>query len=486
MKRLIATTLVLLLFAVAAAQAPALPNEQRFDEPVVIRSAEGLYSMLDALARSVGLTPMLHNVPETTIDYNISEAQPFRVLWASILDLHGLGYILRGDNLVIIAPLSEVERLRQMDAAAIRTEAETIEDSFSEFYVINTNPDSVAEIIRTSLSGVVVEVLPGVSTLRVTGTASQHAIVQDLLGRFDEAQTPVVLELRTYRLNNALAADLAQVLSGARAALGVPGDDEEGGGAGELFSITPHVSTNSLLIAAPSNVQEQIALILPDLDIRQEQVNVQVRIQEIQTRAANRLGINLAAGLGQLSASILEGGLSFIFDPQAAVSAFNIGAVLDTLETQGLSRRVDDSSLTVLNNSPTSIQAGGTILISIPGASENIERTIPYGVQIDVTPRVANDRRITLQISARVEDVLSTLDNPQLLELSTRSVTSTITLDPGQTVLLSGLLQNQYIESVNQVPVLGSLPIIGALFRQTVTEASDTELLIIVTADVID
>src|SRR5690606_1532125 len=111
-------------------------------------------------------------------------------------------------------------------------------------------------------------------------------------------------------------------------------------------------------------------------------------IQEIQTRAANRLGINLGGSLGQLSANILNGGLSFIFDPHAAVSAFNLGAVLDTLESQGLSRRVDDSSLTVLNNARTSIQAGGTILISIPGASENIERTIPYGVQIDVVPRV--------------------------------------------------------------------------------------------------
>ena len=140
----------------------------------------------------------------------------------------------------------------------------------------------------------------------------------------------------------------------------------------------------------------------------------------------------------------------------------------------------------MLNNSPTSIQAGGTILISIPGQAENIERTIPYGVQIDVTPRVAADGRITLTIEAKVEDVLSSVEDPQLLQLATRAVSSTITLVPGQTVLLSGLMQNQYTETVNQVPLLGSLPIIGGLFRSTLAELSETELLIIVTADVLD
>ena len=59
-------------------------------------------------------------------------------------------------------------------------------------------------------------------------------------------------------------------------------------------------------------------------------------------------------------------------------------------------------------------------------------------------------------------------------------------LRPGQTVLLSGLMQNQYTETVNKVPVLGALPLIGSLFRSTLAELSETELLIIVTADVLD
>lgn len=484
MKRLFISILVLLLGTVVLAQSSALPEEDRFDATVSIQAAEGLYSTIDALARSVGLTPVLHNVPDTLVEYNITDGQPFRLIWRTILELNQLGFLLRGDDLVIVAPLSEIDRLRDLDVAAINA-AGTPEsgDAVQEFYTVSSDLEDLATILTSSIPGITVQLLPKVQTLLVSGTAEQHVQVRALLDRFDIAVEQVVVEIRTHRLANAAAEDLATTLSSIRSALGVP---EEGEQASDLFTVTADARTNSIIVAAPREVQEQIASMLPELDVRQEQVNVQVRIQEIQTRAANRLGINLGGSLGQLSANILNGGLSFIFDPHAAVSAFNLGAVLDTLESQGLSRRVDDSSLTVLNNARTSIQAGGTILISIPGASENIERTIPYGVQIDVVPRVASDGRITLVIEAKVEDVLSSIDNPQLLELSTRAVNSTITLDPGQTVLLSGLMQNQFIEEVNRVPVLGNLPVIGALFRSTVTEVSDTELLIIVTADVLD
>ncbi len=484
MKRLFISILVLLLGTVVLAQSSALPEEDRFDATVSIQAAEGLYSTIDALARSVGLTPVLHNVPDTLVEYNITDGQPFRLIWRTILELNQLGFLLRGDDLVIVAPLSEIDRLRDLDVAAINA-AGTPEsgDAVQEFYTVSSDLEDLATILTSSIPGITVQLLPNVQTLLVSGTAEQHVQVRALLDRFDIAVEQVVVEIRTHRLANAAAEDLATTLSSIRSALGVP---EEGEQASDLFTVTADARTNSIIVAAPREVQEQIASMLPELDVRQEQVNVQVRIQEIQTRAANRLGINLGGSLGQLSANILNGGLSFIFDPHAAVSAFNLGAVLDTLESQGLSRRVDDSSLTVLNNARTSIQAGGTILISIPGASENIERTIPYGVQIDVVPRVASDGRITLVIEAKVEDVLSSIDNPQLLELSTRAVNSTITLDPGQTVLLSGLMQNQFIEEVNRVPVLGNLPVIGALFRSTVTEVSDTELLIIVTADVLD
>ena len=498
MKRL-ALSLLVLLGSMAFAQPSVLPDEERFDTPISLQFDDSLATVVEALARSVGLVPVLSDVPLDIVYYNIDEPTSFRTVWNTVMALNDLAFLMRDEDIVVVGPADSIQRLVDMDVAAIRASGQEDPGTgiVQEFYSIQSDATGMAELIRSAVPGLSVEVLSNVNTLLVRGTSDQHSQVQQLLTRFDQMADQVVVEFRTYRLANAQAAELAAVLNNTQAALFQAAgqeqaeDGEEGAIAGaqeqaSLFNVSPDTRTNSLVVTAPAAVQAQVAALLEELDIRQEQVNVQVRLQEIQTRTADRLGINIAGGIGQLTASVLDGGLSFLFDPHAAVSAFNIGAVLDSLETQGLSRRVDDSSLTVLNNTPTSIQAGGTILISIPGASENIERTIPYGVQIDVTPRVAGDGRITLTIDARVEDVLSSLENPSLLELATRAVSSTITLEPGQTVLLSGLMQNQYTETVNRVPVLGDLPIIGGLFRSTLSELSETELLIIVTADILD
>ncbi|HLR45862.1 MAG TPA: secretin N-terminal domain-containing protein, partial [Deinococcales bacterium] len=386
--------------------------------------------------------------------------------------------------------------------AALRAAGEppSTGEKTNEFYQVQGDAEDLADLLDRAVPGITVEVLGGVRTLLVSGSASEHERVSELLTRFDVP--PVEVEFRTYRLSNAEAEELADVLNDSQAALFRAASreaDEENGdddsSADEpldeeqqesLFTVSADSRTNSLIVTAPASVQRQVETLIDELDLEQRQVNVQVRLQEIQTRTADELGINIAGGVGRFSTSILDGGLRFLFDPHGAVSAFNIGAVLDSLETQGLSRRVDDSSLTVLNNNETSIQAGGTILVTLAGQAENIERTIPYGVQIDVTPRVSNDDRVTLEIMARVEDLLSSTNDPSMLELSTRAVRSTVTIERGQTILLSGLMQNQYTETVNKVPLLGDLPLVGGLFRSTLAELSETELLIIVTADVLD
>ena len=179
-----------------------------------------------------------------------------------------------------------------------------------------------------------------------------------------------------------------------------------------------------------------------------------------------------------------------MFNAQKAVSGLNIGAVLDTLETQGLSRRVDDSNLTMLNNSPGKINVGGRIELTFASLDGDIQtRTLEYGVIIEVTPRISSDGRVILEISAEVSDLAVPLADggiPQRIDFTTREVTSTVTLEPGQTVLLGGLLQNALSTTRSKTPILGSIPIIGSLFSTTNTEEEDTELLLIVSAMVIE
>jgi type II secretory pathway component GspD/PulD (secretin) len=240
------------------------------------------------------------------------------------------------------------------------------------------------------------------------------------------------------------------------------------------------------LVTAPAEVQVQIASLIEQLDVPQPLINVQVRIQEITRSSAQDLGVDLSAGLGNFAFKALEDSFQFVFDAQRAITGLNIGAVLDTLEKQGLSRRVDDGNVTVINNGIGKLQSGGTLFILIPGVDENIERTIPYGVQIDVSPRLNNDGRIILNVVASLDLLPPDATNPNFLNLSTRKVRSTITLEPGQTILLSGLFQNSFTTETRGLPILSSLPIIGQAFSKTTTTEDSSELLLIVTADVIE
>lgn len=503
MKR--STTLLFLLFALvagtAAAQPDPLPEDARFDQRVEFSTGsdgESLSAMIAALARSVGLTPIVDGVPrDASITYDIGDPKPFRQVWDLVLTLNGLDYELQDNDVVVVGTQDTLAPLRsrrpQTDSVA-----ETPSDAEVEqrFYRLNTESDAMIGILRTALPDLDVARLTD-STLVVTADVDRHARVRELLDEFDVSAERVQLEQRVYQLSNATAEDLAAVLEKSdlvvAGSLAGTGEDEEAvvEAVGERgFTVAADERTNSVIVTATPSVQGRISELIPQLDVPQEQVNIQVRIQEINRRTASNLGINLAAASGNFAANLLGGGLQFVFDAQAAVSGLNLGAVLDTLEAQGLSRRVDDSNLTVLNNGTGRMQSGGRIEIQFPsGDGELATRTIEFGVIIEVAPRIAADGRVILEVTAEVSDVLVPINEggiPERIDFSTREVSSTVTLRPGQTVLLGGLLQNSFSQTERRVPILGSIPIIGSLFGTTEMEDENSELLLVVNAQVIN
>src|SRR5690606_38788412 len=224
------------------------------------------------------------------------------------------------------------------------------------FYRVNTNPQQVVEVLGRVLPGVRVEALPG-NTIVVNGTAAQHDQVTLMLEQFDRAPEQVALEQRTYFLSNADAAGLAEVLQ--QTGLLVAGGEEGQAARLEDFSVVAEPRTNSIIVTGPASVQARLAQLIPQLDLPQRQVNIQVRIQEVTRSFAHDFGLDFSGAFGQMQASLLDTGLSFIFDMASAVSSFNILAVLDALESLGLSRRVDDANLTLLDKQTGTLISGG-------------------------------------------------------------------------------------------------------------------------------
>ena len=391
-----------------------------------------------------------------------------------------------------------------------------------QFYKVSGNTGEFAKALRAADPSIVVEAIANINTISVRGTAQQQSSVEAILSSLDPA--PPELEQdkpkvqRIYRLSNANAEDIAKILQDTALLTPITEDNTEDNSGLVVeenensrvtravdrvittvdsssepkappkldFVIVADTRTNSLVINASVEQHEQFAGLLPELDIPQKQVNVQVRIQEINKESAKNLGIDLNAGFGTFSAQFLETGLNFVFNAQKAISGLNIGAVLDTLERQGFSRKVDDANVTVLNNEKGSIQSGGTIFISLVSGGVTLERTIPYGVQLDFEPQITSTGLVNLDIEAKVEATIGAVEDPQLLNISTKRVTSTVTLEPGQTILLGGLFQNSFDKTTRGIPILSSIPLIGGAFKQTNIEEKDTELLLIVTANIIE
>lgn len=499
MKRLVLYSLPFLLLAcslfasTASAQRAPLPDDERFDAPISLTTrgdGEELSSVVAALASVVQLTPIVDDVPDDLVRFDIRDPKPFRQVWNIVLGLHDLDYLLLENDVIVVGTEASVARFREQERVA---EVDPDSEVVQRFYRVFGRPDDIATLLREAVPQVDVTVIGELDTLSVRGTETQQERVTETLDQFDRPVEEVALVQRVYTLSHARAEDLAEVLqeSGVTATINGQAENGENGSRDErLFTVVAEPRTNSLIITASAVLQDRIAELIEPLDMAQPQVNVQVRIQEISRRSASNLGIDLNAGIGSFATEVLGGGLNFVFDSQRALTGLNIGAVLDTLETQGLSRSLDDSTLTMLNNRTGRLNSGGRIEITFPGEDGQVqERTLEFGVIIEVTPQIAADGSVILEVVAEVSDLLTPFGEggiPQRIDFTTREVSSTVSLQPGQTALLGGLLQNSFTQTVRRTPVLGSIPLIGELFRSTVTEEDSTDLLLVVTADVLD
>ena len=525
-----------------------LPTESKYDQVITFNTGLGgasLPVMIEALAHSVGLTAVIEDVPDKVVTYNLGK-KPFRQIWQILISLNGLDYELLSNDVIIVGTVDTISRFNEREPQPL---VEDVPEPVVEappvleqrFYRVAGDTTELASALATVGPDASVAPFPTIQTISVRATALEHNAVATALQEIDIVEEepeeviavvePVVeepeviaepepepepvikyaeTEQRVYRLSNAVAEDISAILqqsteaqtpevdSQAQAETGIavpPGASLETLEDGTKL-ITPEVGvvadqrTNSLIIQATVEQHQAFGALIPQLDIAQKQVNVQVRIQEIKKSTVQSLGMDLSGGFGNFSATLLDTGLNFVFDAQRAISGLNIGAVLDTYETQGLSRRVDDTNLTVLDNGSGTMQSGGVITVvdrsnngGDGGDVKSLE--IPYGVQITVNPRIGNDGRITMTVQAKVEDLLSPLDSTDI-QRSTNSVESLISLEPGQTVLLGGLFRNKFKENIQGTPILSSIPVIGSAFSTTTVEEDESELLLIVTANVIE
>jgi pilus assembly protein CpaC len=163
---------------------------------------------------------------------------------------------------------------------------------------------------------------------------------------------------------------------------------------------------------------------------------------------------------------------------------------VNALETQGAARSLAEPNLVTLSGETASFLAGGQIPVPEVGATGTPSFGFqPYGVGLSFTPTVLRNGVINLVVKPEVSEIdranAVTVAGTTVPALTTRKASTTLELHDGQSFMLGGLLQNTGDNNVDQLPWVGNLPVIGALFRSTEYQKNETDLVILVTPHIV-
>jgi pilus assembly protein CpaC len=243
------------------------------------------------------------------------------------------------------------------------------------------------------------------------------------------------------------------------------------------------------------------------------QVMLEVRVSEISRSLLKRLGFNFGyvSGSGHnFGFSLLNQltSLSPTGSPSVGVGASDTvngiirflagGATwtvfIDALKEDGLLKVLAEPTLITLSGKTANFLAGGEFPIPVPQSSLGGGTTItieykPFGVGLNFTPTVLSNKKISMQVAPEVSDLdfsnAVTTSGFVVPAITTRRVSTVIELADGQSFAIAGLLKDDVREVVSKFPILGDIPILGALFRSSSFRKNETELLVIVTAHLV-
>ena len=254
------------------------------------------------------------------------------------------------------------------------------------------------------------------------------------------------------------------------------------------------------------------------------QVQIRVRFAEVQRNIDNTLGFNwqnvlstggMVVGLATGNGVNMAG--SGIFNSGAAnntglfprpnntalstsnnvlgiktniTSQLSLNGMIDALAQEGFLTILAEPNLTAMSGETANFLAGGQFPIPIPQGNGTISIQFqPYGISLAFTPTLLNGDRISLHVRPEVSELTDTgaiiLNNITVPALTTRKAETTVEVASGESFAIAGLMDNSQSQTINKFPLLGDLPVLGALFRSDHFQNGQTELVVIITPYVV-
>jgi len=316
-----------------------------------------------------------------------------------------------------------------------------------------------------------------------------------------------------------LATKLQQQMTSQTQAAGGPA--AAGGSAAQSnnISVWADTQTNALVLNAPPKIMRSMMLIIDKLDIRRAQVLVEAIIVEVIADKTAELGVTWAVegvssntpiaatnfpdfgnGVVQIGAAAGSGGQ---IDPTGLIgegitfglgrisdSGVSFAAILRAMEGDANTNIISTPSIVTTDNEEATLNVGQEVPFVTgsysntgnAGGAVNPFQTIQrqqIGVKLVITPQINEGNSMLLKISQEISNLAS---NVQAVDLITnqRIIETTVIVDDGEILVLGGLIEDVLRESEQRVPILGSIPIIGNLFRTRKTDKVKTNLFVFI------
>ena len=289
------------------------------------------------------------------------------------------------------------------------------------------------------------------------------------------------------------------------------------------ISVWADTQTNAIVVNAPPKMMRSLMQIVDKLDIRRAQVLVEAIIVEVIADQKNELGVSwgieasgsnapiavtnfpdFLSGVVQLGSAagsdsnpsglIGEGitlGVGRISD-----SGVSFAAILRALEGEADTNIISTPSIVTTDNEEATLNVGQEVPFVTgsftntggTGGSVNPFQTInrqQIGVKLSITPQINEGNSMVLDISQEISSIAQSAGGAVDLITNQRIIETTVIVDDGEILVLGGLLEDVLRESDQRVPILGSIPLLGNLFRSRKTEKVKTNLMIFIRAEIL-
>lgn len=484
------------VLAKAVPEATVIDTPDRPNDTITL---VGPQSSLDRVKLIIGTTPLPPNIEVETFDTGdlapseVESALKKAVPEATVIPSTG------SINLITISGTSyTLDRVRTfMGRMKVKS---TI--SFQTFEIRQNKTEEVRKVLEQLLPGIrVVKELTGTdsSSLTLSGTSAQltqaKSIVDNMEGGTSKtiAKNIEILQLKNFETLAALqetsGQDIVTLLT-----LAVPGVTSN--------DIKKDDRNNTIIVKATPSDMEKIKSALAKIDVKLPQVLITAQVIDLTSSAAKNFSANwsmtaLEAGSDVTpSVDITTSGTSagnIGVNVSFLKADFNVG--LSALITKGLARVLaapkvssvsgKEASINLTDNVPVLTQTQTTTTAGAVVTTTTTTVT-SVGINLKMTPRVNEDKTITLSVDVDVTTISGEFATGNVPPTKSRKVKTLLRLKDGQNIVIGGLINQTERETLQKIPIIGELPILGTLFSSKNRTSSDSEVQIIISAKIQD